>query len=369
MTSPAVRLTPSSAERWVNCPAAPRLEALNPIPPSPQAREGEIAHKLADDYFSRGLNPLTRIGEMLPQGPATEDHARGAQAFVRAVLETWDGRATLRSEFGIAIASYGIRGRIDLCYVQDRTLWVWDYKHGRSWVAARGNWQLLIYAMGAMSPYSIGGLALDDVERINLCICQPRAFDPAGPVKVWTLDRADFAQYAAIVEKAVSDIHAGRPDTCPGPHCLWCNARGICPALGRVSAAVWDYVSGSEYDPPSPEALGSELEMLRTAAEMLKARISGLEADAIGRIKRNERIPGWEMAPRLSNLNWTIPASQVADLGDLSGVDIRRPATLTPTQAIDAGVPAEIVRAVSARETNGYKLEKIKTGAEVFFNG
>lgn len=357
MTTP-VRLSPSGADRWVNCPGSAVLEALHPLPPSPMAKEGEIAHKLAEDWFRHQFDPMSRIGEMLAQGPVTEDHARGAAAFVRAVRERWDGSSIWMPEYKAEIPALGCRGRIDLLLNQADGLWIWDYKHGRTFVSAVENWQLLAYAM------AVADKAINP-DRIHLCICQPNSFDPEGPVKIWTINRAQFQAYSARLVSAVAAARGPAPSTTPGPHCLWCSARGGCSALGRAVSAIFDYVAGADYSPDTPAALGVELDLLGQAAELVKARLSGLEADAVARFRRGERVPGWDTAPNMSHIKWTVPPADAATLADLAGVDIRKNEVLTPRQAMDAGVPAAIVEAVSGREKYGDKLKKSKI-PEVF---
>jgi hypothetical protein len=347
------------------------LEALNPQPPSPQAAEGEIAHALASDFFKGGSDPLKRIGEATPRGPVTEDHARGAAEFIAAVRARWDGVAPLCSEAWVRIEDLGLRGKVDLFWIQDRALWIWDYKHGMTWVPAVENWQLLVYAVALVSsPAPAGARPEVDFDRVHLCICQPRAFDPEGPVKVWTVSVDDVWRYSARITSAVlAAAHTENPPSTPGSHCLWCSGRGVCPALGRAASAVWGYVSGSTYCPPGMEALGAEIDILKVAADLIKARISGLEADALARMNRGEVLPGWDRVQKFGNLDWTVPIDQAAEIVDLSGIDIRKKSLLTPLQAIAAGVPREIVEVMAARPPRGFELKKSKLSAEVVFNG
>jgi hypothetical protein len=325
------------------------------------AADGEVAHILAEDYFKFGIDPASRLGQATKRGPITEDHVRGVQAFIRAVNDRWDGLSPRMAETRVDIPGLQSKGRIDLKYQQADGLWIWDYKHGRTWVDAVENWQLLCYAVGALEHYSVPG-------AIHLCICQPNSFDPDGPVKVWTLTPGEFVIYRGRLLAAIAATKDPEPRTTPGPHCLWCSGRGACRALGAAVAAVFDYLTGAEYVPASGAAVGLELSILDQAADLIKARRSGLEADALARSRKGEPIVGWEVVPKMSNLNWTVPLSQAADLADLAGVNIRKEALLTPLQAMAAGVPAEIVEAVSGRESYGFGLKKSKS-PEVFFNG
>lgn len=106
----------------------------------------------------------------------------------------------------------------------------------------------------------------------------------------------------------------------------------------------------------SPLAIGRELRMLKEAEGILKSRISGLEAQTENMLRAGTHVPFWAMQSTPGRLGWNRPAVEIFMLGDMLGKNLRSdPEPITPTQAIKAGMPADLVNAYATR-SSGIKL-------------
>ena len=108
-----------------------------------------------------------------------------------------------------------------------------------------------------------------------------------------------------------------------------------------------------------PRQLASELRFLTHAANLLDARISGLSAEALVLLERGTRLPFYHAVRGSGRERWAKPLDAVFALGDLMGVELRKPGVITPKQAITAGIPEKQVRKISETPVGALKLVEI----------
>ena len=106
----------------------------------------------------------------------------------------------------------------------------------------------------------------------------------------------------------------------------------------------------------TPEAAGSELRMIWDAIQTLEARATGLEASVTQAINSGKRLVGLGLEGTIGREAWTATVPEVLSLGEAMGVNVAKPAILTPKQAIKAGLPEDVVKAFSARKSGAVKL-------------
>jgi hypothetical protein len=106
----------------------------------------------------------------------------------------------------------------------------------------------------------------------------------------------------------------------------------------------------------SNAALGTELSLLNHHLARLEARKTGLEEMAASEIKAGKVVPGFALESTSGRVGWTKPIEEVIALGQMMGVDISKPGACTPTQAIKAGLPEDLVGSYSERKVGGLKL-------------
>jgi len=133
----------------------------------------------------------------------------------------------------------------------------------------------------------------------------------------------------------VEAIDETRAKCTPEPSaCRDCSARHACEALQRASlVAVEQSTSAVPFDLP-PVAVGHELRTMQRAAELLKARLTGLEEQARSMIAAGKPVPFYHLEPGRGRTVWTMPDADVVAMGRMMNVNLAKPlAAITPTQA------------------------------------
>ena len=346
-------LPPSSASRWVPCPGSVVMEMMVPQNDTDKekAAEGELAHEVCKWML---------LGKALPDG-ATTEMIEGAELYcedIENVLKTCSSvikpnvEVTLKNPQAVHPDNWGTTD----CYVLDiphNRLYVWDYKFGHRYVSPFENWQLLNYAALILESY---GTASTDDMKIHLRIVQPRSYHADGPIREWVLDAKDLWSYTAILRESAIKALSPNPPTKTNPDCRDCHARHACPTLQEAGYLAVE-VAGKAipFDMPV-EALGRELAVMQAAAEVLKARIDGLENEVLGTIKRGVHVSGWMTKQGTGRKKWDRPMEEILALGTMMGIDVSKPDAITPTQAIKAGIPAAVVDSYSTVPVGEIKL-------------
>lgn len=363
-------LAPSSAFRWVNCAQAPSLEARYPeTEESPHALEGTAAHWVVEGALLG--KPYLLVGDQTYNGVAvTQEMLEGAELVHDDVRQqiglNWSERLFIEQKVQIARVHSQNWGTPDY-YAWGQLpdgrlkLTVWDYKFGFGIVEAFENWQLIDYVAGLVGEAKLDGLQEQNCV-VDMRVIQPRAPHRDGPVRSWMVKASDLRAYWNRLEMAAEDATSVKPTASPTPDgCKNCLGRGHCEALQRAAARAADH--GEHYLPLdlSPHALGLELRNLKQAQALLEARVSGLEAEAAGRIKQGERVPFWALDSAPGRLAWTKTVPEVMALGQMLGLDLAKPTdVITPAQAKAAAkarkLPAELFDAYATRPAGAVKL-------------
>lgn len=237
--------SPSSAHRWMNCPASLALESVEPGSTSKYAEEGTRAHEYAAAELT---NPADAL---LVDAVYTPDMRDYVDQYVKGVREAAGGNHLLveqRIDFSRWVNMPEQFGTADAIVIDDRQseLQIHDLKYGMGVaVDAEHNPQLMIYGLGAMDRYGV----LGDFERFRFCIHQPRLYRTSE----WICTREELLAFGEELTEAAyraehvlqnfnngalprGDAYAPSEKTCK-----FCKAKATCPALGAfVAAAVSD---------------------------------------------------------------------------------------------------------------------------------
>ena len=341
-------LTPSSAARWDQCSGSVKLEALYPQEETEKSREGVLAHAVCAALLQ---------GSNAPAG-ATDEMLDGADLYVDEIHKHVDNGIPLlvESKVDCGYIDPNCWGTPD-AWAVDRAagvLYVWDYKFGHRHVEVFENWQLIAYAAGILE---VAGLSKGaNIHTVNLTVVQPRSYHHDGPVRSWKIRVDELQGY--FVKLSMRAKAAMRPDapTSTGRECGDCSARHACPTLQSAAySAVERAGENVTFDMP-PEALGRELAVMRSAAEILEARISGLENEVLGNIKRGVAVRGWATEQGTGREKWSRPIEEILALGEMMGVAVSKPGAITPKQAVKAGLPAAVVAGYTETPKGEIKL-------------
>lgn len=171
-------LSASSASRWLKCPASAYHTMLAPQVETPYAKEGTLAHNLAENLLRAKLEDDTEQLKIW-RDEADKKHLRFVDVYVDYC---WSIYTQLNLSQGIALMAIEDRldlskyvpegfGTSDCVIVSDNELHIIDLKYGMGVpVDAKNNIQLQLYALGAYEKYS----ALYDINMLHMHIVQPR---------------------------------------------------------------------------------------------------------------------------------------------------------------------------------------------------
>lgn len=347
-------IAPSSMHMIVPCPGSVRMQAAYPDEEGEAAREGTAAHWALEQVLH---GHVVDVGLIAPNGVVlTQDMIDGAELMRSAIPERV--RPLIRVEQTVRMARRihtQCWGTPDVYAYdpRDKVLYIWDYKFGHGYVEVIDNLQLIAYAAGVTEE-----LDLNDLEaRVVLCVVQPRCWHPSGHVRKWSVPLSDLRGPWNRMMMAAEAALGEDPPVNPGEHCRYCRARHACTALHKYTSYIHDLVDHATPLEMPDDALGYELRTLRQLADLLKARLTGLEADAEARLRAGKRVPGWGLDSKPGPLKWTAPAAQVIQLGQLYGLDLAKPPEpITPTQARKAGLPDAIIDGAAKREQAAARL-------------
>lgn len=287
-------LSPSAAHRWINCTAAPRLEASVPDTGSSYAAEGTLAHaycalKLKEFLGLPTDGELAEIAELKDQYHTGEmdeytdtyktivlekfNEARAGTEDAQLLIET-------RLDFGRYIPD--AFGTADAIIIADGTMEVIDFKYGKGVkVSAWRNPQMMIYALGAYDRFNFEY----SINRVRMTIIQPRIDNlseyrlPVSELMAWTDE--------VLVPKA-NEAYAGNGPQVPGEWCRFCKVKSQCRALTRLCTEA------IKTDPKlvSTEELAKDI---LPVLDTVKTWLTGVEEYALQQALSGVQLPGWKL--------------------------------------------------------------------------
>jgi hypothetical protein len=227
------KLSPSSAHRWLYCPASvgfvDQLRLEGKIPPEERSEftdEGTIAHNFAAkalEYFDAGME---FDWETIPDA-VMRSHVRAYYDLVTSKI-TGDRQLFIEHRMPL-FYSPDDGGTSDAIVITDEALYVIDLNYGQGVsVDANDNDQLAIYAESFIRKHNLRLKALPQFSVVPI-IFQPRAREGA-PVREW------FTTLGELKEKATSiQIKAQKLRDKPAhefvagdKQCRFCPARKLC---------------------------------------------------------------------------------------------------------------------------------------------
>jgi len=384
------RIAPSSLDLTVKCPASVQLqEQVPPLPETEEEAEGTFAHMVALNY-ARGYGHTLPVGFKMEyrgrQWTVDVDMVAGATMYAEAI---GGFHSSLRLEDAVSIKRVhpehcagtpdawrffpDARFAHKVCPPEIspdlfargliKLLRVGEYKYGHRYVEVFGNYQTTSYTSGVMDR-----LNLDDADLnlwVEMCIVQPRCYRADGPVRWWRVQAYVLRNYLNIASNAAHAALGSDPVATTNDSCVDCRARHVCKTLQYATGVFIDFATTGEIVEMPPEAIGTELAMVQNIIKRLEARETGLAAQAEALMRQGKPISFFHMTPGQSRLTYydDVNVDEVVGLGDLIGIDLRKPQTkkdslVTPTQAIQFGVDAETMKHYAHRPAAALKLTR-----------
>lgn len=290
-------LSPSAADRWIQCPASIRMErelvVLDTAPPeSVYAAEGTAAHVLGflmASYELAGTLDALRFQAKLRQwrkGGWDEEemrpHIRGYVDFLRSRRDEMGAALLLEQKLPTGVPSCW--GTSDAVLVSPQEIEIVDLKYGMGVrVDAEENPQLRLYGVGALEAF---GDLLGEIETVHLTVYQPRVSNVATE----TLAASELRAWRdSIIPVAESALGHNAPFGPSDAACRWCPASGQCLAQMKWATAM-DF--GVEPDVMSPEELAACLSQIPA----IQAWCAAVQDYALNRIySEGKSVPGYKV--------------------------------------------------------------------------
>ena len=340
-------LAPSSAKRWMTCTPSARLEATVPNKDTAYAREGTIAHAMAEailrDLLEQKHTCFPDAGEYLTSrcGVVLMEFCRTAERegldwremaktvyenYCRPVYEAYLG-AQLQDPEAILLIESQLKltqfipegfGSSDAVLIYGNTLEVFDLKYGKGVkVEAERNPQMMCYALGAYC----GEGEFYDIANVRMTILQPRLRHESS----WSISAPDLLHWAHnVLKPAALKAWKGEGQQTPGEHCRFCRVAAQCKALAAYTLDV----TGQKTEPGLMSL--EEVAALLPHFSTIKSWIASVEEFALDKALEGESIPGYKVVEGRSVRKISNPALAIERL-ELSGIDpasFLRPAEL-----------------------------------------
>lgn len=368
-------LSPSSAKKWLNCPAALACEFGLPNESGQAAVNGTVMHLVAETVLNRvikgediradtykgvyalneGKGPIKAL--VKPEKGAvliTDDFVSQVNKYVdycrpiidAAELVEVESRVNLTRVLhpGVELNGNPLQtfGTADLVAVmpvsvsateREHMLIVGDLKTGRHKVLAKENKQMMLYALGLLHVYK----RLYDITAVRLVIFQPYA----GGADEWDTTPEALEQFGKFASKAalkaIDAFQRGKKGLTPADFrpgndaCQWCRFAESCNAKRKVaSREVASREVESDLSDDSAEMSLDQLKAEWDKLPLMRQHIADIEKAMYAALMRGEKVEGLKLVEgRPGNRSWTDADAIEVSHGDV----LKKEVLMSPTEA------------------------------------
>lgn len=289
------KLSPSSAERWMQCPGSVPLSEGMPDRTSKAAEEGTRAHKMAETIL------LTGSVAHHDEDPEMEKHVLTYTDYVHNLFrEITDGSKWIEHKIAVTDQLWGTADAL-VWDATSQTLHVIDLKYGSGKVVeVRGNMQLRIYALAALLTMKL------KAKTVVATIVQPRAFHEDGAIRSVEFDALDLMEFHGELMDGVArvndawDAYLGYPNFELDPFlnpsanaCRWCLAAPKCPKVKELAQvnAKSVFTKADAYDP-------KELAAVLDKLDLIEGWCKNVREFAYNEVESGKEVPGWKLVDK-----------------------------------------------------------------------
>lgn len=290
-------LSASSAHRWLACTPSARLEEQFPDTTSEAAREGTLAHELAElklRHYFRTTDftraKFTRAANKLKKQELWQDEMDGWTEeyldFMKSAALAYHSEPHVDIERRVDFSAYVPEGfgTADCILISGGQLHVIDFKYGKGVpVSAEKNPQLMLYALGAFEAYKI----IYPVNTVRLSIVQPRLSDGASD---WMCTLDELLEFGAYVKERAALAIKGEGEYAPSESaCRFCRAKAHCRAR-----ADWNVRLAFQVGKKPPLISNAEMGEYLRQGEDVARWLSDLKDLALAECLAGREVPGWK---------------------------------------------------------------------------
>lgn len=294
-------LSASSANRWLHCTPSVRLSEGYMDKASVFAMEGTSAHELCEYKLRSALgmeaeNPTENLDFYNTE---MEECAEGYATYILELVEKAKENCSdpvVMVEQRVDFSRYVPEGfgTADCIIIDDETLNIVDYKHGKGVeVSAENNPQMKLYALGALELFD----CLYDISKVQMTIFQPRLSN----VSVFVMDKADLLNWANDELTAKAELaFEGKGELCCGEWCKFCKAKSNCKERAKVNMEMAQYEFRK-----SSLLTDEEVVDILSKVDELTSWASDVKNFALEQAVRGKQWPGWKVVEGRSNRKYT----------------------------------------------------------------
>lgn len=288
-------LSASGASRWLACPPSARLEEQFPDTSSEHAKEGTLAHEIAElklrKYYIEPMgtrkfnNRLKKFKENKLFQEEMLKHTDTYLEYVQSITNPMKNPPFVTIEKRLDYSQYVPEGfgTGDCIVIGEGTLHVIDFKYGKGVpVDAEDNPQMKLYALGAYKEYGL----FNPIHTVKMIVVQPRLFDTPSEA---TLTLEELLAWGEEIKPIADKAFRGEGEFSPGEHCKFCRAKAQCRARADQYTALSDF---GQVKPPliNNDEVGEILEK----AKGLDSWIKALKDYALKEALKGNQIKGWK---------------------------------------------------------------------------
>jgi hypothetical protein len=361
-TQKPLKLRPSSASRWIACPASARLSTLVPYQEAGEAAKiGTAIHALAETCFQLDTDPMKFVGQVVEGITMTEENCSFALEHLQAIWAIQDelGHVKVEQLFKLyQTPQFSLQGTADVVGISQDKLIIADLKTGRGYVDADSE-QMKIYALGALMHNS------QKPKEVEFQIIQPHH----GEKRVHTMSAVALREWEQnILRPAVDEALSDTPRYAPSESaCQWCPAKHICSAQKEqfdIVAAQPDITIMSKEDINAVmlALTPAQISAILDRAPMVEKFIEAVKDHATKQMEAGQVLPGWQLQPKRASRKWidsTTARQALTDAG-LTDSQIFETELISPTAA-EKLLPKEnrvILDALTAKVSSGLTLAR-----------
>lgn len=319
-------LSASSAHRWLVCTPSARLEDTLPDTTSGAAREGTLAHEIAELKLRRALvepmstrsfnSRLKKMKEQAHEGKPLFDeemlrHTDAYVEYIQGIVHAFPAPPYIAIERRVDYSAYAPEGfgTADCIIIGSKQLHINDFKYGKGVpVSAIENPQMKLYALGAIRAYSM----LYEIETVHMAIFQPRISDQPSE---WSISAAELLAWGESIKPVAALAFEGKGEYVPGEHCGFCRAKETC------RARVEHLLSVEPIAPLKPPLISwGEVGDVLKRAEGIVSWYSSLKKLALAEALKGGDVPGWKAVAGRGSREYTDLDAAFAHLKE-NGID------------------------------------------------
>lgn len=303
----------SGAYCWMVCPGSANQSKGIVEDDSEYAVEGQSAHSLSEICLTQKREPWEFVGTAWADWGADDDRevdkemADAVQYYLHEIGE-WhphkdQSNSWVERKFHCSKIHLLYYGMSDFSYLDrpERTLHVWDYKHGAGIVVeVEENPQGMYYAAGILEDLDIW----EEVDTVVIHIVQPRGWHEDGPHRVWEVSVEDLAEWLHEECVPAMDLAEVSRDTLVGEHCRFCHARSHqCPSIMETVAELEELVvMAIEAEEKGAKPLTSaQVGRIIDLDKLCKVIFKAARDTAFKKLSAGKKIPGAKLVQARTN--------------------------------------------------------------------